>query len=203
MTEKRDNTTLAEKVRLRRQGLRGMPAPPVVVETHGGHGEVWRRCYQGAPTGACFEEDPGKAVALAAQRPAWAVYEGDCVAALQAGAGAHLRATVLDVDPYGDPWPAIAAFFSSDRPRAPELRAFVNDGLRQKVRLGGAWQVGTLEGVVRRHGNHLYPRYLDVCRELMAEAARPAGYRLVAWAGYYCGALKNMTHYAATLRQEA
>lgn len=198
---KNDNSTLRRKVSLRRVMLSRMTTPPVIVETHGGVGAVFDACYSTLTTGVVFEKDTEKAALLALHRPTWAVYEADCVAAMAAGAGAHLGANVLDVDPYGDPWPAIGAFFGSERPRSQQLYVVVNDGLRKKVQLGGAWHVATLEKIVARYGNQIYQAYLEVCREMMVEQAARAGYTLAAWAGYYCGHNNAMTHYLAVLER--
>lgn len=198
---KQDNSTLRLKVQLRRNALREI-SDPVVMETHGGWGRIFECCYRQLPTGVVFEKLPEKAARLAAQRPTWAVYEADVVRALASGVGAHLPVNFLDLDPYGEPWPAIAAFFSSARPFAPRLALVVNDGLRQKLRMNGGWHVASLERAVARRGNAaLYRDYLDVCRELVAEQAAKAGYAIKRWAGYYCGAHQNMTHYAAVLER--
>ena len=196
---KRNNSTFKEKVALRRVMLRQMSESPVILETHGGLGRLWAACYAGVRDGVVFEKDEGKAAYLARQRPTWAVYEDDCVAALGNGAGAHLTVNVLDLDPWGEPWPAIGAFFESERPRARRLWVVVNDGLRQKARTGSAWSVRSLEGMVERFGNYaINERYLDVCRELLTQKAAQAGYNLDRFAGYYCGHAKAMTHYLAS-----
>lgn len=172
---------------------------PVILETHGGVGRIGDACYGEVLAGCVFEKDPAKSGILARKRPTWAVYECDCETAIRGGVGDYLEVTLLDVDPHGDPWPVIEAFFASDRPRATVLRVAVNDGLRQKVKMGGAWSAGTLEQMVQRYGNQLFSRYVEVCCELMKEKAALAGYRLDGWRGYYCGHAKQMTHYAATL----
>lgn len=174
---------------------------PVIMETHGGYGDVFKACYQNIGAGVVFEKNPQKADRLGLQRPTWAVYEADCIEAIKAGVGGHLGVNVLDVDPYGDPWPAIEAFFASERPFPDRCFVVVNDGLRQKVRGNGAWNVGTLQGIVREHGNNLHSIYLDVCRELMKRKASKAGYNLTRWAGYYCGHSKQITHYLAELER--
>lgn len=200
--KQRDNATLPRKVELRRRAMRALTAaavPTVVLETHGGLGRIGDACYRDVEEGIVFERDPEKAGLLARKRPTWAVYEGDCEAALAAGVGAHLAVTLLDLDPYGDPWPALEAYFGSPRPRAPRLEVVVNDGLRQAVKCGIAWRVESLRAIVQRRGNDLHADYLEVCRELLAESGARAGYRVAAWAGYYCGARQNMTHYWATL----
>jgi hypothetical protein len=170
------------------------------METHAGLGQIWSACYQGLTDGVAIEKEPARAAHLAKQRPTWAVYQADCVAALAGGAGAHLCVNVVDVDPYGDPWPTIAAYFESQRPFPDTLAVVVNDGLRQKVRIG-AWDVGTLQEIVMEYGNDLDGVYLEVCQELMQRKAAARGYEVERWAGYYCGHAQQMTHYLAILRR--
>jgi hypothetical protein len=195
----KDNSPFAGKVAERRLVLREIAAP-VIMECYGGLGKIWRACYSEVGAGVVFEKDPARAGILGLQRPTWAVYEADCVVALQAGAGAHLVVNLLDLDPYGEPWPAVDAFFASTRPRAPELWVVVNDGLRQKIKATGGWDVASLQPMVARYGiSEMCARYLDVCREMLQEKAAPAGYRLDRFQGRYCGHAKQMTHYLARL----
>ena len=195
---KRNNSTFKEKVALRRVMLRQMSESPVILETHGGLGRLWAACYAGVGAGVVFEKDEDKAAYLARQRPTWAVYEVDCVRALAGGVGAHLEVNVLDLDPWGEPWPAIGAFFESERPRAARLWVVVNDGLRDCIKTGRAWRVESLQGMVQHYGNDLFARYLDVCRELLTQKAAQAGYSLDRFAGYHCGAGGIITHYLAS-----
>ncbi len=170
------------------------------METHGGFGRVYLDCYARAAGGVVFEKDPARCDVLARQRPHWAVYQNDCVSALGAGAGAHLVINFLDVDPYGDPWPTISAFFMSDRPRAELVVVAVNDGLRQKLKMNGGWDVASLAEMVARYGSAaMYRRYTQICAELMEEKALQAGYRLERWGAYYTGHAQQMTHYGAVL----
>lgn len=195
---KKDNTTLDLKVRLRLNALQEL-ADPIVMETHAGYGRIWWRCYRHIENGIAFEKDIKKADALARQRPTWAIYQCDCVMALKSGVGGHLPVNFLDLDPYGEPWPAIDAFFGSDRPRPDKLIICVNDGLRQKVRYA-SWSIHSLQAMVRKYGNaSIYDRYMEICRELLEIKAAQAGYRLSRWTGYYCGHNGHMTHYAAVL----
>jgi len=197
---KRDHSTIKHKVALRRAMLK-LVEKPVVMETHGGTGRLWAACYRAVKDGVVFEKNPQRAALLGLQRPTWAVYEADCVAALMAGVGSHLEVSILDLDPWGDPWPSIEAFFASDRPRAGRLWVVVNDGLRQGVRLGRAWAVGTLQPMVAKYGNDLHGGYLEVCRELLEQKSGQQGYSLTAWMGYYCGHADQMTHYLAELQR--
>ena len=196
---KQDNLTFRQKLALRREMLKHLTDPPVIMETHGGLGKLFMSCYRHVESGVVFERDPDRAAVLSQQRPTWAVYEGDAEAAIGQGGGSHLMVNVLDIDPYGQPWPVIDAFFKSDRPRAASLFVAVNDGLRQHTRLKKGVANESLSEAVIEFGENLFPVYLDVCRWLMEQKAGQAGYGLTRWAGYYCGKFKNMTHYLARL----
>ncbi len=198
MAEKKDNSTFRLKVSLRKKALDYLETP-VVMETHGGAGKLFGACYNGLKTGIVFEKNPQKAKLLGLQRPTWRVYETDCEMAIGAGVGKDLPVNLLDIDPYGDPWPVIEAFFSSDRERPEVICVAVNDGLRQKIRMGGSWNVGTLQAAVSKYGNDLHPIYLEVCQEMLKEKASVAGYNLTRFAGYYCGHHKQITHYLGVL----
>lgn len=175
---------------------------PVVLETHGGLGKLYARCYGDIPAGVVFEKNPEKSGVLAKQRPAWAVYEADCVSAMAAGVGSHLPVNFVDFDPYGGPWLCMDAFFEGLRPKVPRLVLVVNDGLRGRLKMHVAWITEGLEGVVQRMGNvAIYENYLDVCKVLVKEKAAKAGYGVRRWTGYYCGWLNQMTHYAAVLER--
>lgn len=174
------------------------------METHGGYGAIWWQCYQNIDDGIVFEKDPAKSATLAMYRPTWAVYECDSETAIAAGAGAHLPVNFLDCDPYGEPWPVIDAFFQSERPFPPTLAVVVNDGLRQKLKMNGGWNVASLERVVSKYGNAvLYKNYLEICQEMLQEKASQRGYTLTRWAGYYCGYMDQMTHYCGLFTRDA
>lgn len=161
---------------------------------------MWERAYPDVVSGIVFEVDQTKAEVLCRQRPSWSVYQGRVEPALAEGAGAHLAVSLLDVDPYGEPWPTIEAFFTSERPRAPVVGIAVNDGLRQKLRLQGGWAVHSMRQAVEKWGNAmLHTRYLEVCRWKVEQLAALQDYRLTHWTAYHCGALDDMTHYAAVL----
>lgn len=197
-TKQKDNTTYSDKVTIRKLAMHEV-SDPIVMECYGGFGHLYRACYSSARTGVVFESKSEKCAVLGLQRPHWAVYQAECVNALTNGAGAHLCVNVLDLDPYGEPWPALDAFMSTERPRAPRLALVVNDGLRQKIRMGGAWNVHSLRDVVSKYGNDLHDHYLEICRELVQTKAAQAGYRLDRFAGKYCGHAQQMTHYLAVL----
>jgi hypothetical protein len=189
---------------------------PVILETHGGTGKLYARCYGSVPEGVVFEKNPAKSGVLAKQRPAWAVYEADCVRAMAAGVGSHLPVNFVDFDPYGGPWVGMDAFFEGLKPSVPKLVLVVHDGLRERLTMHVAWITEGLQDVVDRMGNAaIYENYLDVCKGLVKEKAAKAGYSLRRWTGYYGrpterpagvkGELSgwNATHYAAVLERAA
>lgn len=197
-TAKKDNSTFELKVADRLRVLRRLDVEPVVCETHGGFGRLFTRVYSHIKRGMVFEHDPAKAAKLGLQRPTWRVYEADAEAALAESVGKDLAVNLLDLDPYGSPWGFVQAFLTS-RPIAGPLWLVVNDGLRQKLRLGGAWHVGCLADVVARRGNDLHDVYLSVVEEMIVELAAKVKCKLERFAGYYCGAGKQMTHWTALL----
>src|SRR5260370_10243003 len=134
-TAQKDNSTLLRKVALRLSALDELGVAPIIMETHGGFGQIFERCYAGFKSGIVFETDSRKTAVLGLQRPTWSVYESDCVAAIAEGAGAHLLVNFLDLDPYGEPWPVLDAFFSSNRPWPARLVVVANHGLRQKLQM--------------------------------------------------------------------
>jgi len=197
----KDNSTYREKVALRKRMLRDVPQP-VVCETHGGAGELYRAVYSHVERGIVFEIDQRKADTLVHQRPRWAVYNSPCEDGIAAGAGACLPINVLDCDPYGDPWPVLRAWFQSERSHQPRLWVVVNDGLRLKIKRGESWIVGSLKVAVQEFGNDLHRQYLGVSRWLLEREAAHRGYVVRRFEGYYCGYNEQMTHYAAFLELE-
>lgn len=205
MTQQRDNSTFTQKVTLRRKALKLLAEwgieQPIVCETHGGEGALFNACYAHLDEGVVFEMNAAKVDTLAKQRPTWRVYEADSAYALGAGIAGDMPIHLLDVDPYGSSWDVIEAFFSSRRIFADQMLLAVNDGLRQKLQMRGAWDVEVLQDMVQRYGNDLHPMYLEVCREMLTEKAAYAGYTVDRFSGYYCGRNALMTHFLAVLSQ--
>lgn len=201
MAEKKDNTTLRYKVSLRMKLLEHIENP-VVMETHGGFGDVYRRCYSGIDVGIVLEKDPRKASALARQRPSWMVYECDSLIAIQGGVANLIPINFLDVDPYGDPWNILDGFFDTIESKPDKMAVAVNDGLRQKLKRNGGWSVGSMQDMVQKYGNaELYRNYDKICMELMNEKAAKAGMTIDRWWCYFCGYANQMTHYGVILKR--
>lgn len=199
----KDNSTLASKLRLRRMVMGYYTErAPVVLETHAGYGRVFERVWYRAATGMVIEKDPRKIEALCVQRPHWRVYEGDTEAVLAAGLGRDLAFDIMDVDPYGSPFPIFDGLFTPERPFPDRWYLVVNDGLRQGVQRGRAWNIEHLQPIVARRGNNLFPVYLDVAREMVDLYAARIGFKVTAWAGNYAGHHDLMTHYVAQLERE-
>lgn len=196
---KKDNSTFSHKRSLRLRMLRQINNP-IILETNGGYGKLYDACYSNVPLGVVIERDAKKSAFLAEQRQTWAVYQADCIAALSEGLGKQFAVNFVDIDPYGDPWPIVDAFLGSDRPRPKRLIIVVNDGLRQKIQLGGAWSTRSLASAVSKFGNDFIgAEYLKVCRWMMDRKATQAGYALGSFVGYHCGHLGQITHYGAVL----
>lgn len=200
--QQKDNSTLTLKASLRRS-LMNEIGQAVIMETHGGYGHVYDLCYQAVERGIVFEKDAKKAAFLAQQRPSWAVYECSCEEALADGVGGHLPVNMVDMDPYGEPWPVLDAFLVGHGERMPSTWGLVvNDGLRNKVQLNGGWDVDSLKDAVAHWGAAaMHGNYLDVCRWLVDKKVATVGFTVARWAGYYCGHNQAMTHYAAVLRR--
>lgn len=201
----KDNSTFTHKKVLRERAITMLAEygvdDPVILEAYGGEGKLYRACYRAFRQGVVMEKDAKKIAVLARQRPTWAVYECDCVQALSDGLGGHLAVNLLDVDPYGDSHPTLEAFFSSQRPFADVLAVVVNDGLRQSLGLGTAWNVKSMRRMVEKYGNDLHPIYLEISEELLRDYVAPVGYRVETFAGYYCGPSQFNTHWLALLRR--
>ncbi len=204
-----DNLSFKQKAMLRQsavQHLRALGIEPVVLEGYGGWGMLYDACYADVAAGCVFEKEPAKTIALAAQRPTWAVYEADSPAALSLGAGSHLCYTLADFDPYGDPYPAIQAFFSSPRPFANTMMLVVMDGLRWKTRSASGWQSATLAPLLEEglFGNHeLWDKYEQVAEALCIRSVGPAGYRVVTFSAYSAGTGQKLCHWIAKLVRQA
>jgi tRNA G26 N,N-dimethylase Trm1 len=175
----------------------------VVLETHGGYGELFKLIYSDWE-GCVIEKEPERTEFLARQRPTWRVYEGKAHELLGAGLFRDVAFDVVDVDPYGEPWPTIEAFFKTDRKLRPRMAIAVNDGLRQNARVKGSWKVNSLKEFARIYGNDkVRANYLEICQRKLTEIAGSAGYSVEWWHGYYCGNLDDMTHYGAVLSSSA
>ena len=198
----KDNKTFLEKSRLRKQMLAKLDVPPVILETHGGKGDLFRRCYADVETGLVFETDPTKAEKLVHQRPNWAVYETDCVWGLANGVGGHLAVNFIDADPYGQAWHVLQAFFDSQRPRAEQVVLVVHDGVRKSLGRFGSLNMDIFAPIVEQRGElYLYRKYLECCEELLEDMASEAGYVVAGFGGFYSRRDKDQTHFFAELRK--
>lgn len=198
---KKDNSTFDRKLWLRRAVLGAAKPHPLVLETHGGVGRLFERCWYRAEGGLVLERDEAKAEALALQRPTWRVYCGDSLKLLAAGIGADLAFDVVDVDPYGQAVDVLDALAASARPWPDVWHLVVNDGGRQPLRVGIGWNIPRMRRYVQRFGNRLYPVYLELVRVIVEEFAASIGFRVAAWHCYATGQMGDMTHYWARLER--
>jgi len=198
---KKDNTTLKNKLNLRRKALKELCDSPYILEGYGGKGEVFKRLYTMFP-GIVFEQNNKKIKILAEQRQTWRIYESDCITSIKNGVCDELNLNFFDIDPYGDPWSAVDAILKSKIAFPQKIIFCINDGLRKKAQLGGAWSSKNLQEYAQKYGNsEIYKNYLKICKEIMQKKAAEAEFKLSGWHGYYCGHNKSMTHYAAILER--
>jgi hypothetical protein len=201
---RKDNSTLRLKAQLRIKALAELGSEAIVLEAYGGLGKLFPYCYSGIEQGIVFEKLAAKTDILAKQRPTWSVYEGDCIRALRGGAGAHLTVNFADFDPYGECWPALTAFFQSERTWPDRLVLAVNDGLRRELMMKSGWHANSMRPWVERYGNdHCFKRYDDICKLSVIGLARLRNYTVTRWTCYYCGHGDNMTHFGAVLDRES
>lgn len=197
--ERQDHSAWALKVQLRQSLLAQLALPqPVILETHGGLGTLRASCYRDA-TGVVCEQDPARCRSLEQQRPGWEIVCGDSTALLRAGLASQTAFDLLDIDPHGQPWPTLEAFFWSVRCFPPVLGLVVTDGLRQHIQYQQGRNVHGMEPYRAKYGRYTWHNYLVICRERLGDIVARAGYRVTAWHGTYQGQLKTMTYYSAVL----
>jgi len=173
------------------------------METHGGVGVLFNRCYRGFEHGVVFEKDRDKVRRLASQRPTWSVYETDCVIGISNGIGEHLAVNYFDLDPWGSPWDTIAAIFDRWKYFPSKFAMAITDGQRRIAKINSAWHVEQLRPFVACYGNEqIYENYVEICAEHLTSRAASRGYAITKWTGYYCGYAKQMTHFGAVLERE-
>lgn len=206
-TKPKDNSSVREKVALRKRALADLAAlgvdRPVVLESHGGNGVLFNRCYEHLPVGVVFEKDAAKCERLALQRPSWRVYEADCENALAEGIAGDLAFDLFDCDPYGGSWGTLQSYFSSRRAFADRMIVVVNDGMRQALSMGAAWSIKVLEPYVQQFGNDaIYGQYGEIGGLMLADIVRQAGYTVKRYGWHYTGKKSYLLHFLAELERE-
>jgi len=196
-----------DKTALRKRALADLAAlgiaQPITLETHGGNGVLFDRCYEHLPVGVVFEKDSAKAERLARQRPSWRVYEADCENALQEGIAGDLAFDLLDCDPYGGSWTTLHSYFGSRRAFADRMIVVVNDGMRQALSMGAAWSIKVMERYVQQYGNDsIYDSYGEIGGEMLADIVGQAGYAVKRYAWRYTGKKSYLLHFLAELERK-
>lgn len=199
---KKDNAGKLVKMGMRQRLLQKIEKPRI-LETHGGKGELGKALYLGYP-GAVFEKDPAKTAYLLEQRPHWAIYEGDCIKAIEAGIGFHHNPNFIDCDPYGSPWPVLRAVFQNGDKLPKKVGVAVNDGLKKFALLGGAWKSEDLAPYARTYGNNwVTNNWQTLVRDLFEKTVGAAGFEVEEWAIMQSGQHGSMTQYAAVIKKPA
>lgn len=198
----KDNGGKFIKLAMRQALLRKIDQPRI-LETNGGKGELGKTLYLDYP-GAVFEKDKNKTPYLVEQRPHWAVYECDCVKAMQEGVGFHHRPNFIDLDPYGNPWPIMKVISSNADKLDNIIGVVVNDGLRKFASLGCAWKSEDLKDYVQRYGNAWINKNWEIMiRDKLEKLWAIAGYEIQEWTIRPSGFNGLMTQYAAVLKRKS
>lgn len=204
--QKHDNSALEQKASLRLQALADAPFTPIALETMGGEGMIYLRCYTGIQKGWVFEKNPDLLIPLTEQRPTWWAYQGEAERIL-GDCPDGFNANFIDIDPHGSPWPTLEALFHPRRFTHPEIYLVVHDGSRRFLSVGGSgsndqrWRHGILAELAADYGDDLRTRYSDIAQVAIAKLAKPCGYTIKKWLSFYTGHDKNSTHYWATLHR--
>lgn len=183
--------------------MRGLSHDAPILETNGGYGRIYERCYFDRPIGVVLEKEEDKALALARQRPTWRVYCANALPVLRAGIASDLPFAFIDLDPYGNAFEYLDALFLPGRRFADRVQLVVNDGYRQKTRIRSEWQTPWMAPIVDKYGVGVREFYLEVCRELVESRVSRVGFEVAHWVGWYCGMNDDMTHYWATLERRS
>jgi hypothetical protein len=202
-SSKKDNSTLYFKASLRNKLIKNIKDPLVVIDVFAGAGKIYDLCYKNSLTGVAFERNPEKVEKLVEQREKWLVYECDSILGINAACGSIFKFNFIDVDPYGDPWPALHAIFSQKKYAfCDTIGIAVMDGLRQGAKMQVAWKQKGLKQFSDKYGNaELYKFYKELCKEKIEEIISPLGFRISKWAAYYCGTMDLMTHYGGIFKR--
>lgn len=193
-----DNSTIIEKVRLRRRVLERCPAPPVVLETHGGFGRIYERTWFKAFRGVVIEKDDRKVEHLCRQRPRWAVYQGNSELVLEHGLARTTAFDVIDLDPYGQPFGVLAALSLPGRVFPDTWHLVVNDGGRQAAKRGQSWTIPGMTVAVAKFGRDgVYVNYLEAVKLIVDNFAAKIGFEVSHWEGRCVSA--DIAHYWAVL----
>jgi hypothetical protein len=172
-----------------------------VLEAFAGYGHLYRACYKGLQ-GCAIDSKEQRVELLAAERPDWITVQGDNAALLASGLMADQPFGLYDLDAYGTPLGCVEAVLRSGRVFAPTTWMVATDGITQKLRMG-AGDVRVLRDVTERHGEDFVRRnYESVLVELVAGWAARVKLRASLERFYYCGAARQMCHWAVRLTKQ-
>lgn len=175
-------------------------APPgPVLETHGGTGWLASTVYAGR-TGIGIELNQRKAAARARILPAWWSIVGDSASVLRSGALRWFAPAIIDVDPYGDPWPALEAA-AAGVSVPPAVVLAVTDGLPRALQIRD-YRVPSLRADIAAHGlDYVREYYEEICRRRI-QRLFPA-YTIDRWVYAESGKGRGLALYAARITQPA
>lgn len=132
-SSQKHSSALGAKQAQRLEVAHGLPSTARVLEMFAGEGGLYRGVWARF-TGICVDKVAAKVAQAARQRPRWGCYEGDAVRFLACGMAPEPW-DVVDLDAYGEPWPALRAWATSTRAFAPVTHLFCTDGYRRQRNL--------------------------------------------------------------------
>lgn len=198
MRGKQDNSTLRQKVALRRAVLKKIQRP-VVLEVYGGAGVVGDYVYREVSRGVVLERCPTQTDLLARKRPQWSVCEGDSLTLLRAGIGDHLPVNLVDIDAYGLPWDSLDAFFSGWKRWGDPLWLVVTDGSVLRAKMANGPQDECFRELRQRFGGMVHQDYPQKAGWFLTKKAADVGYSVSGFRAVTCGYSQQMTLWSACL----
>jgi hypothetical protein len=172
---KKHNSKVAHKllVRQRVAGLLGNSAE--ILETFSGEGLMYDGCWS-MFSGACIDSDAAKARDSARSRPRWRTYCGDTGRALSAGWLSSVAFDVVDIDPYGEPWPYVRAFFDTERAMPDQWWLILTDGYWPQMNRSGMSKTLFGDRCGQRISGVSAASYIEMSRDFIGGEAERVGF---------------------------
>lgn len=149
-----------------------------MLETHGGTGRLYEACYHEIDRGIVCEINEKRAYVLARQRPAWLVCCNDARDICATGMLGKMQVDLVDIDPYGDPWPYTMAAMAALN--GMSYWVVVQDGLPAKLKVS-VRDVKSVRPALGKFGSDIHSQYDQVARFLVEREAERLGCSLGQW----------------------
>lgn len=177
MPGQKDNTETHHKLAVRRRAAETLGEGDFILEAFAGSGEMYSALWH-RWAGFTMDKDLAKVTRAAKQRKRWGCYQGDTLRALEAGWLENIEFKLVDFDPYGEPWPALQAYFAGHLAFHSPWVAVCTDGywsqrnLASKSRCLFGYGGGRFSGMSDR-------AYIEICHDFVRSLASRYGQELV------------------------